>query len=136
MCRILRSWKSEYQYLFNRVREAATDGTGGGIDNAYPLPNIARRVLEMFIAFRRPDRSGDFTGGLRGLGCDDVRTARVLRFVHTFSHSDVVDEGATDATCVLEAAAVLKDVLSLIEEADERHYKAMIKLCEDYAGLP
>jgi wobble nucleotide-excising tRNase len=136
MNHFLRAWNSEYQYLFNRIRAAAADGIDRGIDDAYPLPNMARRVLEMFIAFRRPDRSGDFTGGLRGLGCDGIRTTRVLRFVHTFSHSDVVDEGGSDASCLLEASAVMKDVLSLIEEADEPHYKAMVALCETHAGHP
>jgi wobble nucleotide-excising tRNase len=130
----LRKWNSEYQYLFSRVYCAAHGGASLSIENAYPLPNVARRVLEMFLAFRRPQDSGNFADGLQSLNCDPVITSRVLRFLHSFSHGDAIDEGSHDASCLTEATAVMADVLALIGEADPGHYDAMVEICNPGAG--
>jgi wobble nucleotide-excising tRNase len=129
MDKTLRKWNSEYLYLFSRVHSAARSDIAINLDQSYPLPNIGRRVLEMFLAFRRPQDTGKFRQGLEGLGCNLVRTTRVLRFLHNFSHADAIDEGAHDASCLAEAGAVMADVLEIIREADPRHYEAMIRVC-------
>ena len=52
---LLEKYESEYQYLFARVHRASTESQG--LKQNYVLPNIARRMLEAFLAFRLPQIS-------------------------------------------------------------------------------
>ncbi len=84
---LLEGYDSEYHYLFARVYRGVNE-TDGGLEEAYGLPNIARRLLEMFLAFREPQIAGGLEKKLKGIECDEAKKLRILRFVHTHSHSD------------------------------------------------
>ena len=51
---LLHEYESEYHYLFSLVYEAANSEEEAGLQQNYHLPNIARRLLESFLAFRQP----------------------------------------------------------------------------------
>jgi hypothetical protein len=61
---------------------------------------------------------------------DSGKKARVLRFLHTFSHGDIVAVPDHDPSILAETQAVFRDVLDLMRTNDERHFLAMIQLCE------
>src|SRR5690606_2007760 len=56
---LLQEHESEYQYLFKRVYEEAHRDDVVQLEHHYGLPNVARRLLEAFLAFRFPEMSGD-----------------------------------------------------------------------------
>ena len=134
---LLSEYESEYSYLFSQVVKGAEE-TAGEIEKFYHYPNIARRVLEAFLAFRLPNSAhtwednrfnSDMHGYLHELGFDATKTNRILNFLSAHSHNARPD-GAVDhdESILLETPAVLADVLKLIEHADRNHCAEMKKL--------
>lgn len=124
----LTKFESEYHYLFKRIYDASRLEQGQGLEEHYGLPNVARRLLESYLAYRVPGRSGDLRGKLGEIDGDDASKARVLRFLHTYSHGDVVPQPDHDPTILLETPAILRDLLELLRRDDQRHYDQMVEL--------
>ncbi|GEM_PF-259966 len=123
---LLAEYESEYHYLFKRVYDGSCAAAGTPLDAYYSLPNIARRLMEAFLSFRYPNQSG-LREQLDKLNCDAATRARVIRFVHTYSHeSATADEH--DPTMLAETPAVLRDILQLIRDEDGRHHDEMMAL--------
>jgi len=125
---LLEQFESEYHYLFARVYRRAKEETQGGLETNYTFPNMARRLLEAFLAFRRPQNSGELRQKLQSIEFDETKKLRILRFLHTHSHADAILEPEHDPFALGEAQAVLKDVLELIRHEDAAHYEAMVVL--------
>jgi wobble nucleotide-excising tRNase len=126
--RLLEEYESEYQYLFARVYRAASTAEPATLEQNYMLPNMARRLLESFLAFRQPATSGGLWQKMEGVSFDTAKKARIIRFLHTHSHSDAVGEPEHDPSLLAEAGAVLKDLLEFIEAQDKAHFDAMVEL--------
>lgn len=125
---LLEQFESEYQFLFSRVYRASTLSEPQILEHSYFLPNIARRLLESFLAFRQPDTAGDLWYKLNAVSFDESRKLRILRFLHTHSHSDAVGDPEHDLTLLAESPTVLTDLLDLIESLDPDHCRAMLGL--------
>ena len=124
---LLERYESEYHYLFARIFRESQNAQTTLTEN-YVLPNMARRLLEGFLAFRMPQISGELWSKLRNVEFDEVMKARILRFVNTHSHSDVIGEPEHDPSLLAEARPVLEDLLTLIKTLDPGHYSAMAEL--------
>lgn len=124
----LYQYESEYHYLFKRVHEEAGKPALLGLETYYAMPNIARRLLESFLAFRVPDKPGELFQKLEGVTYDTAKKTRILRFLHTYSHFDQVAEPDHDASVLSETPAVLRDVLDLIRSCDPEHFRSMCDL--------
>lgn len=122
---LLEQFESEYHYLFARIYRAVGQAKALPLEDSYTLPNIARRLVEMFLAFRRPDISGELWEKFKTLSIDDVKKIRILRFLHTHSHSDLIEEPEHDPSALAEARPVLSDLLDLIKTEDAAHFSAM-----------
>lgn len=122
---LLEKYESEYHYLFACVHRTAHATGETALEQNYGLPNVARRLLEMFLAFRRPQFAGELWQKLKDVTFDEARKVRILRFVHTHSHGDTVGEPEHDPSLLGEARAVLADVLELIKSEDSQHFTAM-----------
>ena len=131
---LLEEYESEYHYLFACIYRAASSDAPGTLEQNYALPNMARRLLESFLAFRRPEISGDLWKKMESVDFEEAKKLRILRFLHTHSHSDTVGEPEHDPSLLVEARSVLKDLLELIESEDKAHYDAMVKLVKLRAG--
>jgi wobble nucleotide-excising tRNase len=131
---LLEEYESEYHYLFACIYRAASSDTPGTLEQNYSLPNMARRLLESFLAFRRPEISGDLWKKMESVDFEEAKKMRILRFLHTHSHSDAVGEPEHDVSLLTEAGSVLKDLLELIESEDKAHYDAMVKLMKLQTG--
>jgi len=126
---------SEYHFLFSRIySEAHKKAPPAELADLYPFPNMARRFLESFLAFRRPsllpDREkSELHDKIRDVApaFDSVKKARILRFVQTFSHDNKIPEEEHDLFLLGEARDVLEDILALVECEDPEHYKGMLK---------
>lgn len=123
--KLLLDYESEYHYLFSLVYQGA-NSKNGELEQFYHLPNISRRLLEAFLAFRKPSTEGLYTK-LEHLNFDNAKKARILRFLHTHSHSGEVDDPEHDISILSETPEVLKDLLNLIESEDKGHYEEMEK---------
>ena len=131
----LHEYESEYHYLFKCVYQEAKRPKGQGLETYYGAPNIARRLLESFLAFRVPDVSGELFHKLDAIQFDTAKKTRILRFLNTYSHFDQVAEPGHDASALSETPAILSDVLELIEATDRTHYDRMLaKVAPPAAG--
>jgi len=71
---------------------------------------------------------------MESVNFEEAKKLRILRFLHTHSHSDTVGEPEHDLSLLTEAKFVLKDLLELIKSEDKAHYDAMIKLMKKETG--
>ncbi len=130
---LLYRYQSEYQYLFECVFKAATIASPAeALSTYYGLPNMGRRLLETFLAFRVPNCDG-LAKQLDCIDFDVGKKTRVLQFLHTESHFAQVGDPEHDLSLLSEAQSVLKDLMDLINQADPRHYTAMVSLIGDQA---
>ena len=125
---LLEKFDSEYHYLFSRVHRASTELASQDLEQNYVLPNMARRMLEAFLAFRSPRSSGNLWQKMKDVQFDEAKKIRILRFLNTYSHNIAVGEPEHDMTALAEGPAVLKDLLEMMESLDNEHYSAMLQL--------
>ncbi len=130
---LLERFESEYHYLFARVYRRSKEDAQGGLEKNYIFPNMARRLLEAFLAFRRPQHAGELRQKLQGINFDETKKLRILRFLHTHSHADAIVDPEHDPSALGEAKAVLTDLLALIKHEDAAHYNAMVALIDPLA---
>jgi len=131
---LLKQYDSEYHYLFSRIYEAASGSAVQGLEEYYALPNVARRMLEAFLAFRKPQISGGLGQQMNAVPYDKAKKLRILRFLHTHSHNIPLGEAEHDLTALAEAPAVLKDLMEMIKSLDSEHFSAMQQLVEQSAN--
>ena len=131
----LHQYESEYHYLFKRVHEEAHKAAAPSMEAYYAIPNIARRLLEAFLAFRVPDKPGELFQKLESVDYDAAKKTRILRFLHTYSHFDQVAEPDHDPSVLSETPAILQEVLALISHCDPNHYKSMEVLVSPLAAI-
>lgn len=131
---LLEQYESEYHYLFARIYRASGQALLPKLEENYGLPNMARRVLETFLAFRQPQSSGDLYQKMQVVQFDEAKKQRILRFLHTHSHGDFVSEPEHDLSILAEGRAVLKDLLELLKAQDEKHFTEMVKLVNQQAS--
>lgn len=127
---LLEQFESEYHYLFARVYRRAKEDIQGGLEKNYIFPNMARRLLEAFLAFRRPQHAGELRQKLQDINFDETKKLRILRFLHAHSHADAIVDPEHDPSALGEAKAVLTDLLALVQHEDTAHYDAMVALID------
>ncbi len=120
----------EYQYLFARIYRASTETASQTLELNYVLPNMARRLLEAFLAFRLP-RSGSLWRKLEEVQFDKAKKRRILRFLNVHSHSIAVGEPEHDLMALTGAPAVLENQLQMIQSLDNDHYSEMVSVVEN-----
>jgi wobble nucleotide-excising tRNase len=126
---LLENFESEYHYLFKRVfDEARRDSKPAALAEYYVLPNLARRLLESFLAFRYPGISKNLREKIDRVPLELNKRICILRFVHTYSHDDTIDDPGHDLSLLAETPQVLKEVLELIKAEDGQHYEKMVEL--------
>lgn len=122
---LLHKYESEYHYLFSLVYEVANSEEEADLQQNYHLPNIARRLLESFLAFRQPSKSGKLRQQLDLIDFDVAKKTRILRFLHTHSHTGQISDPEHDPSILIETKQVLNDLLCLIQKDDDRHFHQM-----------
>ena len=125
---LLEEHESEYQYLFKRVYQEAHRDDVVKLEHHYGLPNVARRLLEAFLAFRFPEMSGDLWLRLDRVSFDNAKKTRILRLLNTYSHAGAISDPGHDHSLLAETQPVLREVLELMEAVDKDHYEGLIKM--------
>ena len=112
----LEDFESEYHYLFNIAYKYKDDGT---IENAYKMPNIARKLLDSFLMFRVPKNENTFRR-LQKIKYDDEKKTAIYKFVNDQSH---ITGSGFDPSLVPEAKKCIADLLDMIKAVDPDHYQ-------------
>lgn len=129
----LREFDSEYHYLFQKVLEFEKVGVGHS-DYAFMMPNVLRRVLEVFLAFKVP-RSGNVSDKLKTIedrhdGIDLDRLRALERLSQVESHSDNLDDLiAQSSMTVEESRDATRALIHLFEKVDVDHLKDLRTHC-------
>jgi len=123
---LLHEFESEYHYLFKKIYEEASRPAQANLEAYYSLPNIGRRLLEAFLAFRIPSSTGELFQKLEHIQFDVAKKNRILRFLHTHSHFDQIGDPEHDLSVLSETPAILKDLLDMMRETDNVHYDGML----------
>ena len=132
--RLLQKYESEYHFLFACIYRVANAPSPESMETCYHMPNIARRLLESFLAFRHPDAFDNLWGALRAVTTsDEARKGRILNFVQTHSHGPGTGQPEHDPSILGECQSILQEILKLIEAEDAGHYAAMKNLVDPSA---
>jgi|WetSurMetagenome_2_1015567.scaffolds.fasta_scaffold00458_1 wobble nucleotide-excising tRNase len=132
---LLRDYESEYHYLFKKLLSFEEDNPGDGhltIKVLYDYPILARKLLECFLSYRVPKRGSFYT---RLISLKDVNkeiSGEDLNYVYAFvnSHSHLDSKNGLvqfDPTLSVSGPESIKTVLKIVQQADEGHYKLMLK---------
>jgi wobble nucleotide-excising tRNase len=126
---LLKNFDSEYHYLFSLVYKNQ-DEDPGSLENYYLYPNISRRLLESFLAFRVPSNQSMF-GKMSAINFESVRKDRIYRFVNDNSHAGHIRLDADrDLSFLAETQTVSKDLMDMIKDVDGPHFAEMKKIID------
>lgn len=134
MSHFLREYDSEYHFLCHEILKFEATGATHS-PNLLLMPNIMRRVMEIFLAFKVPvngpikDKLKNMTD--RHTNLDPIRIAALERLSQVESHSDNLDDliGHSPMT-VEEARDTCAALLELMSIADPEHTAAIRKYCK------
>ena len=123
---LLEDYGSEYHYLFKCVWIGARSGS---LESNYHLPNMARRLLDSFLAFRQPDIT-ELKGRMDKIEYDAAKKQRIYAFINAHSHNFAIAEPEHAVDILSEAPGVLSDIMDLMKFVDPKHYNAMSSLAK------
>ena len=123
---LLKNFESDYHYLFWYVFKTAEDVNETDLQKFYPLPNITRRLLEMFLAFKFPHLNQGIGASLAEAEIQPHVRRRIMRYVDTFSHGNAINEPGHDPSLLAQTPSVLGSVLEVMREIDDDHVSRMI----------
>jgi len=133
LSKLLREYDSEYHFLFHHVLRFSELGDGYS-DYAYMMPNVLRRVLDVFLAFKCPGSDG-LKGKVQKI-CDDFETldrtkmTALERLSQVESHSENLDDLISFSTMTLEETrGATQSLIDMIQHVDDRHFKALKRIC-------
>ena len=134
MSPLLREYDSEYHFLCQKVLEFEAAGEGHS-DYGFMMPNVKRRVLEVFLAFKVPG-SSPIKDKLARLckehpEIDATRITALERLSQVESHSDNLDDLIGHSSMTIEEARDANAaLLALMNVADKNHTIAIRKQCK------
>ncbi|MBF0318744.1 MAG: AAA family ATPase [Nitrospirae bacterium] len=118
----LSTYESEYHYLFKILMAFKSDGT---IVQAYPIPNIARMVLETFLMFRVPNNDKAYKK-LETIGKTTTFDKNKLTAIYKFTNDQSHITGAGfNPALVQETQKNVEYLLEMIQEVFPEHYKIL-----------
>lgn len=101
---LLRDYDSEYHYLFSLVHKHVQEN--GATQIAYLLPNVMRKVLEVFLAFKEPGNAPLAaklnSQQVKGCGLDEASLRALNRLADLESHADSLDDLTTFSSMSIE----------------------------------
>ncbi len=130
--------RSSYHHAFIAVADAKekleqNDSLDHRLDAQLLFPNVMRRLLESFLAFKRPDWVGDFTTAMRNAGellassgyrgDADALRQQLTRYAHAYSHSESPE---TDTTINPdEIYSAISSVFVFMNQLDPDHFRGL-----------
>jgi len=131
---LLKEYDSEYHFLCSKVLAFEAAGAAHS-EYGFLMPNIIRRVLELFLAFKVPGtapiKSKLATMTKLHSALDGTRMVALERLSQVESHSDSIDDFISHSSMTIEEARDANAaLLELMKIADEEHTKLIRKQCQ------
>ncbi len=139
--------RSSYHHAFIEVANAKkrlgeNDSLENRLDAQLLFPNVIRRILESFLAFKRPEWMGDFTDSMRKSGelltntgyegDADALRQQLTRYSHAYSHSQTPE---TDETVNPdEISGAISSVFVFMNQIDREHFRGLCTVVEIEPG--
>ena len=135
---IRKKSRSSYHHAILMMADAkisldADDSLERKLDAQLLFPNIIRRTLEAFLAFKRPELIGRFDESMRQSaellssggyeGDADALRLRLTRYAHAFSHSD--SQPTDSVVAPDEVGPALTSVFDFINLVDRAHFEGL-----------
>jgi len=133
MSKLLREHDSEYHFLVQKVLQFELDGLE--CQYAFMMPNVMRRVLDVFLSFRIP-KPGTIKDKLDALSksnsdLEGVRLYALERLSQVESHSDNLDDLVTHSSMTIEEAHDANAaLLELMDKTDSAHLNVLRNYCK------
>ena len=127
---LLALYSSEYHYLFKVCLESVNGSLPRELGFYIGLPNLARRLLEGFLAFRFPNKGDSLWQALNAADFDREKIKGIYGFVNEYSHGYLSHDGMPEWSSLCEAPHVMQDIMDLIKCQDAAHYNSMVELTE------
>ncbi|MGX6514654.1 MAG: AAA family ATPase [Schaalia turicensis] len=130
--------RSSYHHMFMSVAAAKRkleidDSLDNRMDAQLLFPNVIRRLLETFLAFRYPGEVGNLTKAMSEAehrlkesgykGDVDALRLRLTRYAHVYSHSETPGSGAIVQPEEIRTA--MAAVFTFMDVLDPDHFKGM-----------
>lgn len=140
---VRKKMRSTYQHSFMMVAQTlqtlqSDDSMEHKLDAQLLFPNVIRRMLESFLAFKHPEWVGNFSEAMRKSkdllvtsgykGDADALRLRLTRYSHAHSHSETP---STDITVSPdEVATAISAVFEFMNCLDPVHFRGLCKVIE------
>lgn len=133
--------RSTYHHAFISVVDAKTklaesDSLENRLDAQLLFPNVIRRILESFLAFKRPDWVGNFTASMRDAGKllvdsgyagdADALRQQLTRYAHAYSHTETPETDGTVSPD--EISAAISSVFVFMDHLDREHFVGLCRV--------
>ena len=118
---LLQKYDTEYQYLFKILYDFKSKGT---IESVYHIPNIARKMLENFLAIMVPN-SRNMRKKLERIDFDENKKTAIYKFTNSQSH---MTGGGFDPSLVPECQNNVEYLLEMVEQAFPKHFEVLQEL--------
>ncbi|WP_460846361.1 AAA family ATPase [Nocardioides ultimimeridianus] len=133
--------RSSYHHAFiSAVRAQAALQDDGSmekkLDALLLYPNVLRRMLETFLAFKSPSLAGNFTDAMRDVGNTleargyegdaDALRIQLTRFTHANSHADSPETDV--AVSPDEIGAIISAVFTFMNAVDTGHFEGLCRV--------
>ncbi len=108
------------------------------LDALLLYPNVLRRMLETFLAFKSPSSVGNFTDSMREIGATleargyagdaDALRLQLTRFTHANSHAQSPETDV--AVNPDEIGAIISAVFTFMNAVDQNHFEGLCKVID------
>lgn len=121
----LARFRSDYHHVFYCLRQALRS-TSQDVDEYLNCPNLLRRLLEMYLGFRRPSHKS-FQAKLDILFDDEAERAAVAKYVNDGSHSASTLRLLEFSNFPATSKNMVERVLRAMERVDPDHYNVLVE---------
>lgn len=141
--KVRKKARSSYHHAFiaianARLQLSEDDSLEHRLDAQLLFPNVIRRMLETFLAFKRPESAGDFTNAMREsaallvasgyTGDANALRLRLTRYAHAYSHSETPE--TVEAVNPDEVAPAITAVFIFMNQLDQAHFRGLCEVVE------
>jgi|GEM_PF-1101129 len=135
--------RSSYHHAFITVSDAylelqSNTSMERKLDALLLYPNVIRRMLETFLAFKHPTSVGNFTNAMREIskslealgynGDADAIRLRLTRFTHAYSHAESPETNI--AVTPDEIGPIISAAFIFMNVVDKNHFEGLCKVIE------
>ena len=120
---LLQKYDTEYQYLFKILYDFKSKGT---IESVYHIPNIARKMLENFLAIIVPDNRS-MQKKLKEIDFDENKKTAICKFTNSQSH---MTGGGFDPSLVPECQNNVEYLLEMMKQVFPEHFEVLQELAK------